>query len=208
VSEWTPPLNPVAISPRSERVMLVRVLVPLVAFLGAGIAGLFVLDWFDAHTPGGLRVGFGEGSAFSTDLHSVRLCEEPSSHCTVPLKYMTPYPGFHWFLILSRLTYWISLTFGAIVLLQVGSRLLTDRTHKILSVIGYAAGALAMASVTATAYVFGPELHYFFIVEPTIAPIALLLACGSGIATLYFATRPPNVDIGWQSSVPLARVRQ
>src|SRR5262245_24859286 len=107
------------------------------------------MDWFVVHA-GAKMVGV---DRIAIDLRSVHACASNGVCGSVDMsKLKGMYPT------LSTVTLWSSLGFGALVLIQAGSRLIAGAASEAVSKRGYAVGIAAIVVAGATAYFFGPEI--------------------------------------------------
>ncbi len=202
-SEWGPPIEP--ITPATWTRESVRLVLLLLASLGMVTASLFLVAWFTARMPNGQISSFAGVSEFSIGLRSLSTCDQqPGMYCEIPLEVAASYAGLRTYLTPATLTFWTSLVLAALVVLQVGARLVIDCAPKRLNIVAYIAGILTMTCAFATAYVFGPAFGPFDI-EPTIAPAVLVMGCVLGIITVYYAARPSR-DTRLKAAEPVVPV--
>lgn len=181
----------------------VRLVLLLLASLGVVSASLLLVTWFTARMPNGQISSFAGVSEFSIDLRSLSTCDQqPGMHCEMPLEHVAVgRAGLRTYLTAATVTFWTSLVFAALVVLQVGARLVIDRALTRLNIVAYVVGILAMTCACATAYVFGPAFGPFEI-QPTIAPMVLVMGCVLGIITVYYAA-PPSRDKPIKAAEPV-----
>src|SRR5262245_31065741 len=122
-----------------------RMLICAVASLVLIIAGAVMLDWFRLLMDGGAV------DRVAVDLHTVHAC----SGRICGNRSLTLLPGMY--PTLAAVTLWSSLSLGALVTFQAGSRVLTGSAPESLSRLGYALALMAISLAVACAYLFGPE---------------------------------------------------
>src|ERR1700712_4257319 len=168
-----------------------RVLVCGAVSLAMIVAATLVMDWYRLS----LNV-MGSAAKIAIDLRRVQACNALHVCTSAPLG---PLPGMY--PTTAAVSLWASLAFAALVVFQTGTRLLTDTANEAASKLGYVFGLVTIATVVATAYLFGPETE-----APTVAQLGgalhrtwaaptLIGGLFAGLAALHVAIAPEPADL-------------
>jgi len=169
-----------------------RVLVCGAVSLALIISATVVMDWYR------LSVDvMGNAAKISIDLRRVQFCNALHVCTSAPLGLL---PGMY--PTTAAVSLWSSLAFAALVVFQAGTRLLSDRASDAASKLGYVFALVTIATVAATAYLFGPETEGPTVAQlggalhRTWAPLTLIAGLFAGFAALYAAVAPEPIDLG------------
>ena len=170
-----------------------RVLVCAVASLALIVAATLIMEWYRLS----LAAIPAAAGRVEIDLHRMRICNALRVCTTAPL---TLLPGM--FPTLASSSLWSSLAVAGLVGFQAGARLVSGQASQTASRLGYVLALSTVATVAATAYLFGPETELPTtaqlggVLHRTWAPPTLIAGLVAGVAALYAASAPAPADLG------------